>query len=358
MRILFSLFFISLTLGCFAQLQKSEIRLTPIDIKKKEIPFYIQNVQFQLSSDTIATVYSKKKKGTILFTLPQKNKESTFTTFFENQYTQNKDGAPISMIVKKLEVTPIKKGEFNPKDQFQFECDFIKGNDPDQDLLYTFRAKNEFGTFEDAETVLNNYVTRVLNSAIEQFKATFNNRVDWQEDYTKGKLPNSKPIKVNCVYNKINSSDSVACTSQKKIDWSLFQENKKAKNENGNAKYVLTYKALSEETSKQLKLDIYVYSFLNKKLSWKPEGTQNENWLAYQQGLFDISSIFGLRLQKEMKNHTYSLGEYRTELNKIYNDLMKEYLTMTKQYSEETKNGSLPDKMKEWISKIGKMNNE
>ncbi len=355
MKNVFSLLLILISIESFAQIKKAEIHLTPIEIKKKDIPFYIDKVQFDLKSDSVATIYSKEKKGNILFYLPTKNKEEVFISFIENQFNQNKDGAPILLVIKKLELTPIKKGEFNPKDIFQFECNFYKGKNDEQDLLYTFKAKNEFGTFEDVETVLNNYIVRAINSGIEQFKTSFNNRIDWQEDAQNGNAKNAKPIKVNCIYNKINSNDSVACATHKKIDWSMFQENKKAKNENGNAKFTLTYKAFSEETSKQLKLDIFVYAFLDKKLSWKPQNIQNSNWLEYQQGMYDLCSFYGLKLQKEMRNYQYSLGEFRTELNKIYNDIIHDYAAIRKEYIEETDNGTNVEKTKEWRVKIEKM---
>jgi hypothetical protein len=79
---------------------------------------------------------------------------------------------------------------------------------------------------------------------------------------------------------------------------------------------------------------------------------QKPEWLAYQQGHFDLCAIFGNQLSQKMKNHLYSLGTYKTELNTIYNELNAEFVSLRKQYQSETQEGRDADQMSVWRKKI------
>mgnify|MGYP003582395972 FL=1 len=351
MRITFFLFVSMLTNIVFAQHKIITLDLKTQDIKKKSLPFYIKDVKFENTvSDTVGLIETRKNNETILATFGN-NKTKIVQNFLDNQYEQNKKGTPITLYIKKLTLSATKKGEFNYTDTFILSCTFNGMFENEMQTLYSFNAKNMFGTFEHADEVLANYITRALTSGIEKFKTSYELRKDWHQDYTGAKSENEKPIKTNISYNKINNTDSLACNSNYKLTWNDFQISKKESTDMGSARFILTYKVASEENNKQLKLDIYVNAFMNKNNSYKPK-TIDEKWLMYQQGHFDICTAYGIKIYNEMKTFKYSLGEYKTELNKIYNDLYKEYVVLRKQYETETNIGSNEKENAKWRNKI------
>lgn len=354
-KILSLLLFLFIMDKSYSQIKKTTLSLQPIEIKMKELSFSIQDVEISsFVSDTLGIISTRKGKETILAMMPE-GKKNAIKTFLESQFIQNKKGTAIILEITKMGLTPVEKGHFNPKDLFQLECTFWGIINEEKTLLYNFKAKNEFGNFEDAPTVFGNYISRALVSGVEKFKESYDKKAEWHNEFQNASLQNQKPIKVNCVYNKIKQTDSIPCNFGNQIDWNMFQENKKENTDMGSAKFILTYKVESEETNKQLKLDIYVNAFLNKRTSWRPKNIQNNTWLEYQQGHFDICAVYGNQLFQKMKTYPYNLGTFKTELNTIYNTIYIEYTRIRKEYADATQNGNNENEIKKWRQKINKM---
>jgi hypothetical protein len=362
MKVLFLFLFSCMFCFVHAQHQTVTLKLNALN-NKKEIPFYIQKVIFANTvSDTIGMIATDKNKGNT-YALLDKNKADAITQLIHDQFIQDKKNTPIVLQIKKMHISPTVKGKFNYTDTFYFQGEFMGIVNNEQVPLFTFNASNPFGTFEMADQVLANYISRALTSAILKFKASFENKKEWQQTFKNAENQYQKPIEVRIHYNKSLSTDTIFCNTNKKLTWNDFQElkwpSKNITEENiksGSAKFILTYKASSEESNKQIKLDIYIYAFFNKKNSWKPSNISNDQWLYYQQGHFDICTYYGTKLTNEMKNYQFSIGSFRAEMNTIFNNVYTEYKTLRKQYETETASGSIDSQNKIWFTKINELN--
>lgn len=124
-----------------------------------------------------------------------------------------------------------------------------------------------------ADQVLANYISRALTSSILKFKASFENKKNGNK-HLKTLKTNTRNL-LKFVYITINPYRPIPFLQYKqKLTWNDFQElkwpSKNITEENiksGSAKFILTYKASSEESNKQIKLDIYIYAFFNKKIA-------------------------------------------------------------------------------------------
>lgn len=328
------------------------------EYKKKPLPFYFKEVVVSDEiSDTIGVLRTHKTRGNIFALLP-KNKSIAILDFIRNQFFENKKGQSISLHITKLTLAPTEKDHFSPKDTFQFQCKFYADATNKKPELFSFKAKHPFGNFENDEVVLANYICRAVISAIEKFTDFHKKNGSWMLSDDMAANIDKKTIQVLLQQNNIKSPDSIPCTTSRILSWDDFQEtpslNAQRNNDHtdlGSAKCILTYRVISEETNRYLKLEIFVNAFFYKKNSWKPKN-KNPEWLAYQQGHFDLCAIFGNQLSQKMQNHMYSLGTYKTELNTIYNELNAEFVSLRKQYQSETQEGRDADQMSLWRKKI------
>lgn len=352
MKYIFFIISLFASSAILAQSKCVYINLKPQEIKKKDLPFYIKEIQFaKENSDTVALLSGRKKSETI-YALWKKEKEKQVLEFINEQYHCDKKGVAIKIHIQSLNLIGSEKEKFNYTDTFKVKFVFLLQEDNNWNEIYNATAKNVFGTFEDPETVLNNYIVRAINTALENFKqsAAFQKS---DIDNNSSNEANKKPIKILASHNKL-SADTIACTVGNKLNWQDFQVYKNDLAENGSAKFILTYQVSSEETAKQLKLDIHTKAFFNKRNSWRPK-ENDERWLQYQQGHYDICAAYGLKLYKAFKNYNYSLGMFKTELNKLYNEIYTEYTHMRKDYETETDSGKDSATMAIWRKKIDKL---
>lgn len=340
------------TPAVFAQGKIVYIELKPHEIKKKDLPFYVKEISFaKENSDTVALLAGRKKNENI-FAVWKYNKEQQVLDFINEQYKCDKKGVAINIQIQSLNLVGSEKNMFNYTDTFKVKLIFLRHEEGSWNEVYKFSAKNVFGTFEDPEKVLNNYIVRAINTSIENFKnsATFQKN---NSDINLENEANKKPIKILASHNKLNA-DTIPCTLGTKLTWQDFQVYKSDLSESGSAKFILTYQVGSEETAKHLKLDIYTKAFFNKRNSWRPKVT-DEKWLQYQQGHYDICAVYGLKLHKVLKNYNFSLGMFKTEINILYNEIYTEYTHLRKDYETETSSGNDAIAMASWRKKIDKL---
>ena len=156
------------------------------------------------------------------------------------------------------------------------------------------------------------------------------------------------------INNEIIEIDTIACEKKSKISLTDYNGNlsKDTLASDVISRLVLTYKAESIETSKGIELTIYTKAFFDKNRSWKKQEIENPNWLDYQQAHFDLCTIYGYKLKDSMSIHQYSIGEFKSELNEIFNKIYADYISMRKLLAEETNEGKDSIKLLEWKRKI------
>src|ERR1044072_2897720 len=87
---------------------------------------------------------------------------------------------------------------------------------------------------------------------------------------------------------------------------------------------------------------------------------QNRSWvriktndvLAHEQGHFDIAEIFARKLNKTMKAYHFNAKTASTDLNKLYEDAMKQHRQTQIQYDQETDYSRNKPNQEEWLKKI------
>ena len=107
------------------------------------------------------------------------------------------------------------------------------------------------------------------------------------------------------------------------------------------------------------------YYFKNNDFSYKITCyfSKDKSWglaktdyiLGHEQGHFDIAEIFARKLNKKMKEYKFNRNTYRTELEKIYNDILDEKEKTQNQYDSETDYSRKKEQQADWLKKINKM---
>ena len=80
--------------------------------------------------------------------------------------------------------------------------------------------------------------------------------------------------------------------------------------------------------------------------------------LSHEQGHFDITEIFARKLNKKISEYKFDRSNFKTDLQKIYQDILDEKEQFQNQYDEETDFSRNKDKQAEWLIKISKMLND
>lgn len=88
----------------------------------------------------------------------------------------------------------------------------------------------------------------------------------------------------------------------------------------------------------------------SKTRSWGLHKT--EYILSHEQGHFDIAEIFARKLHKKMSEYRFNKRTYQKDLDKIYEEVVKEKEKMQNDYDRETNHSINKEKQAEWLQKI------
>jgi len=332
----------------FAKNKPIIIKLESNDTAKIQLPYTLSEVLFaEQSSDTIG--YLSNKSDPTPLTAILQNRKKTFETYLSNSYSSEKKGSNIALRISRLNINPIEATKFSPTDTFHFECEFLRIQNGEKELLYTFKAKNLLGSYNQPELILSNYIKRALRSAIDQFSQTFlkNNHWNVLADTS------TSLVQTSALLNQFNSNDSIACSKKRNIQYEDFNNNKvnDSTKSAGHARLILTYAAQSEEKEGKLYLTIHTKAFLDKTRSWINPKVNDPNFITYQQLHFDLCTYYGWKLNNAFRSTHFTYGEFKSELNQVYNTIYSEYTHQRKILQDETNSGQNLTKMNEWKSK-------
>ncbi|UEG48549.1 hypothetical protein LK994_07855 [Ferruginibacter lapsinanis] len=141
----------------------------------------------------------------------------------------------------------------------------------------------------------------------------------------------------------------------KKLRWADFQgiptdtANTSAITSSG-----LGYKFKLHRTEELATFTFTVNCTFSKLKSWVEPGSTNDYVLNHEQRHFDISYINTFLFIQKLRTTTFSLNNYRNEIQQIYNDVSYALNNMQRSYDIETKNGIDKEKQAEWNKKIDK----
>ena len=104
------------------------------------------------------------------------------------------------------------------------------------------------------------------------------------------------------------------------------------------------------------------YNFSPKGLTYKItcSFSKNKSWglhkteyiLGHEQAHFDIAEIFARKLHKKMIGYKFDRNNYKTDLRKIYEEVLGEKEIMQNKYDAETNHSIEKPKQAEWLIKI------
>jgi len=107
------------------------------------------------------------------------------------------------------------------------------------------------------------------------------------------------------------------------------------------------------------------YNLTNNKVTYKIacRFSKNKSWglyktdhiLGHEQGHFDITEIFARKLNKETGEYVFNKNSYQRDLQKIYNDIVREKEILQNQYDKETDFSRNKEKQAEWLKMIKEM---
>ncbi len=85
---------------------------------------------------------------------------------------------------------------------------------------------------------------------------------------------------------------------------------------------------------------------------------KNDYILNHEQKHFDIAEVHARMLNKELKEYTFNSKSVNKDINRIYNNVMKQHVTAQKQYDLQTRHSLDSVKQQEWDAKISSLLNE
>jgi len=137
---------------------------------------------------------------------------------------------------------------------------------------------------------------------------------------------------------------------EKRLDWNDYKSRPDVRSEA--AASTATYLGVNYSiTSSSFNFKI-ICSF-SKNKSWGRYKT--DYILSHEQGHFDITEIFARKLNKKIKEYKFDRTSYKTDLQKIYQDILEEKEEFQNQYDDETDYSRNKEKQAEWLKKIEKI---
>lgn len=113
----------------------------------------------------------------------------------------------------------------------------------------------------------------------------------------------------------------------------------------------ISYRFSALEKGGQMEVDCNIETFFYPESSWYIPETANEVILSHEQLHFDISELFARKMRERVARFSFT-SRVKSEMKKIYEQILKELQTFQKRYDEETNFSREVEKQTEWNNKI------
>lgn len=148
--------------------------------------------------------------------------------------------------------------------------------------------------------------------------------------------------------------DTIPWIQDQKLTWKDFRE----KPQLGSKAAAITasgisYSFTSLARGNAVEADFKVGAFFYPNKSWYRTHLADAHILGHEQLHFDISELFARKMRKRLSEITFSL-KIKTEVRKIYKDILKELNDYQELYDWETDFSRNPEKQLEWELKVVK----
>jgi hypothetical protein len=149
---------------------------------------------------------------------------------------------------------------------------------------------------------------------------------------------------------KEEDSESIPWIFERRLTWEDFLSEPK-RNSDAVASTSTTLGLAYQVENGQLSYHITCH--FSKHKSW---GLLRTDYiLAHEQGHFDITELFARKLFKELQEYNFNRKTYRTDVNAIYNRIVKEKEAMQAAYDGESDHSRSRRLQYDWLSRIDDM---
>jgi hypothetical protein len=113
-----------------------------------------------------------------------------------------------------------------------------------------------------------------------------------------------------------------------------------------------SYKSSMSVDENTIDISVGVYTFFIKDKSWKKPEANSAYHLAHEQHHFDITRLGAAKLVNEIRKAHFTISNYKTLLNSIFDKVYSEQIALQNQYDRETKNSMDTAAQLKWNQKI------
>lgn len=113
----------------------------------------------------------------------------------------------------------------------------------------------------------------------------------------------------------------------------------------------IAYRFSAMESRKKMEVDCTIDTFFYPESSWYKPETANDIILSHEQLHFDISELFARKMRGRVDNYSFT-SNVKVEMNRIYEQILKEMRAFQKRYDDETNYSREVEKQLEWNKKI------
>lgn len=144
-----------------------------------------------------------------------------------------------------------------------------------------------------------------------------------------------------------NQSTLIEWNSERKLTWNDF----KAQPDRTSTNAALTSSSINIEFGyNNTGLKYNIKCRFDKNLSWGR--IKNDYILSHEQGHFDIAEIHARKLNKLLKEYKFNSKTVAQDVNKIYDNVMKQHHAFQSQYDNETNYSLDAAQQNAWKTKI------
>ncbi len=154
---------------------------------------------------------------------------------------------------------------------------------------------------------------------------------------------------------KYNNPDTILYSKSKPVTWADFQgkpdmtSNAGAVTASGYA-----YKASMAIDKYELNININVYTYFVRSLSWKKDFINDDYHLQHEQHHFDITMLGAKKFADKLLNARFTMSNYKYLIGKIFDECYEENVALQQQYDRETEHSIIKTEQYAWNNKIQK----
>ena len=143
------------------------------------------------------------------------------------------------------------------------------------------------------------------------------------------------------------NNDLIDWSAERKLTWSDFRA-EPVKNSPAAALTSTSIKIDFESNNGSFQY--HIRCRFDKNKSWVR--VRNDYILAHEQAHFDIAEIYARKLNKVLKAYKPNDAHLSSDVNRIYDSMMKEYYEKQEEYDDETNYSINKGKQEEWLKKV------